>query len=573
MGFPQFESAHKKAPFSRNTTEIAEIYFPGAPAEQVGNFTVVSGTEGSHVIIQEMKIYEEANNNNVYDPGEVVYENYNLFIFVCKDTAELQEAFENFKPAANDVCIFLEDNSSDIFSGSSAWIRQSKSNVIVGDKVKDELSQWFSGSGDAAFDQFQQLGKQFGFNLDISQDEMTTLINEGEVRDAQMTLFLTIFQVFNGINILAAPLYTEIAKLLSETTAFLRDVLKFKDYHWDPNAKIPTGKDQEMVENTNFEPVLMPFSYTVLEGLAYLEDAGVKLVTSTLRQELLKSRQAIQGRLSSLQNFGASAGIVIPQSILDYVNQAATLVNDLLRRMIDNCEKSVEQYASYSKTWVNSVNAFNCGLWNSLVEIVLGFVDFLGLIFTVFGFVGNSIKDAQRLVPETLEVIDEFIQAFFKVDFVSILDQIMNAFFAMLSKINLSAFFAGLTAERIAYFLGGLMGTIVESILDVAFTGGSKAVLGKVTKIKETFGAIGESVYTFVKRSVSAAISVSTNPWECLLALAKKIIAILKKGGQQLVRMFQSVFEIVVKGGILAENIVSEIYRVFKITRQEQKAL
>ena len=38
-------------------------------------------------------------------------------------------------------------------------------------------------------------------------------------------------------------------------------------------------------------------------------------------------------------------------------------------------------------------------------------------------------------------------------------------------------------------------------------------------------------------------------------------------------RMFESVFAIVVKGGTLAEDIVVEIYKVFKISLQDQKAL
>ena len=257
MGFPQFDSGFKDAPLSRNAIEIAELYFPGAYSEQVGNFAIVVGTEGSQVIIQELKLFEDANKNTVYDPGEVIYENYNLFIFVSKDTEELQQAFDNFKPAPNDVCIFLEDNSTDIFSGTTAWIRQSKTDVIVGPNVRDELAKWFSGSGDATFAEFRQLVAGFGY-INFSQDEMTTLIKDGEVRDAGITLFLTIFQAFNSLNILAAPLYSEIGKLLSEATTFLRDNLKFKDYHWDPNAKIPTGKDQEMVENTNFRPILLP---------------------------------------------------------------------------------------------------------------------------------------------------------------------------------------------------------------------------------------------------------------------------------------------------------------------------
>lgn len=568
MAFPQFDSGFKDAPFSRNATEIAELYFPGAYAEQVGNFTIVAGTEGSQVVIQELRIFEDGNNNTVYDPGEVVYENYNLFIFVSKDTAELQQAFDNFKPASNDVCIFLEDNSTDIFSGTTAWIRQSKSNVIVGANVRDELAKWFSGSGDATFAEFRQLVGGFGY-IDFSQDEMTTLINEGEVRDAGMSLFLTIFQMFNGLNILAAPLYTEIGKLLSETTTFLRDNLKFKDYHWDPNAKIPTGKDQEMVANTNFRPVLLPFSHEVVDGLVLLEDFGVKMVTAQLREELMKKRQSIQGRLSSLKNFGAAAGIVIPQTIQDYVTQGADRVNDLLLRMIDNCERSVPLYASFSKTWLNAVNAFNCGLWDSIIEAVLGIVDLLAAVFKVFGFVSNSIKDAQALVPQTLEVIDELIQASSEIDFSSIWDQISNAFFAMLSKMNLSAFFAGLSVERIAYFMGGLVELIVEIIVDIAYTGGSKAVLD----LFKNFGTIGNTVSVFVTRSVKAAVQISMNAWENLLALARKIIEILKKGGQELVRMFESVFEIIIKGGLLADDLVAEICRVFGISLREQKAL
>ncbi len=64
------------------------------------------------IILEDLKVFADANRNGLYDAGEEVYQKYAFTIFISKDVSYLRKVFDNLDPGEGDVCIFLEDNSS-----------------------------------------------------------------------------------------------------------------------------------------------------------------------------------------------------------------------------------------------------------------------------------------------------------------------------------------------------------------------------------------------------------------------------------------------------------------------------
>lgn len=567
MPFPTFASPGRDAPFARDAKSIADVYFPGAEARKVGRFTVLSVSEGSHVIVDELALFDDRNGNGVRDTGERIEESYHLFIFVSKDARELQAAFDDFRPAPADVCIFLEDNSSDTVSGTTAWIRQSKSTVVVGPTLRNELAEWMSGKAGGAFEELRQLGGDLGFDLDVSAADLATLVREGELRDANLSFLIAFMQLVHAFDMAAAPLYAKIAEALTELAAFARKQLAFEPRHWDPAAQALAAKPGEPEANAGFEPVLLPFSHRFVDGLAELEDAGVRLVTERLRRELTLRHGSVE-KLLFRASSTSPGGAALPAAAQRCSKRLLGVQSELLLRAIATSERVVPLYASYSKTWLNAVNAFYCGLWNSVVEVVVGLVDFLALGFGAFAFAGRSLKEAKELVPATLEVLDELMQTVVEVDWTALFDDIVNALVARLSRLNLAAFVADLSVERIAYFTGGAVGFVAETLLDIA-SGGAKSVQKSLAK----FGEVAKAVHDLVDTSVRAATQLSKSPWENVLALLRRVIEVLRGSRAEVVRLLDAVFDQLVRSAVLADDAVEAILRRLGIGPAEKKLL
>ena len=171
---PRFESGNSTAPFKRGANEIKQIYFASAEEEQVGNFTLWKDGTSGMVLIQELIDWHDANNNGKIDEGEEVRDTFNLLIFVSKDKSYLEEAFRNYRPDDWELCIFLEDNSSDIFSGTYRNVEQqditeengeSIVNIKVSACLEPILRKWLNEE----YNSFIKILQSVGLDIDLSK--------------------------------------------------------------------------------------------------------------------------------------------------------------------------------------------------------------------------------------------------------------------------------------------------------------------------------------------------------------------------------------------------------------------
>ena len=565
----RYESPSLDAPFKRSAEEIAELYFSQADITKIGQFTVISENDVNYILIQELKIFSDENKSGLYETGEVVFQNYNLMIFVSKDVSYLQSAFENSDPAPGDVCIFLEDNSTDTFSGKSAWKMEGYSDIVVGPKVRNELEQWFVRGHNSTFRQLTGLEEQLGLELDLSRRELKQLIENGELKNATRTFAIGLFQFLNGLNILAAPLYSSIGNLILSATHGLRRYIKFQDYHWDPAAQIPVGDQGEMQANPDFTPILLPFSNQTLEKLAELEASSIETVADMLQKQLLKEQANIKARLDQFSKTKA-AGIVVPENVIACLETCAGYINEMIDLLVETCSRAIPLFSALGIKWLNALNAFYCGLWNSLVEAILGLVDLVGYYFVVLGAIGDATADAQTLLPQAYELLDEAIQTILQADIVGILSEAIHALVEGVSNFNLYSLTGSISIEKVAYFVGGVIGFVVEIFVGAYWSGGIEAVRAAILK----FGKVGEDIFTFMTSGIQRTMgNVLEFSIESMMSLVVKILALIKAGKEKVGEVIRSLFRALENAAELADDVVEMIKRLLQLTETETALL
>lgn len=543
---------------------MVDTFFSGAEISEMGNFTVVKENDVSYALIQELISYNDENGNGQLDPDEEVTERFNLIIFVSKDASYLQKARDNYYSDDMDLCLFIEDNSTDSVSGrfgefSRGDVREDGYHIFAGAVVRGILEEWLK----KGVREFRQLQRELGFHLHISRRQLKTLIETGELEQANPSMIRTIFGLVNKVNLFAGGIYDAIGDVVLEATKMIRDYIKFDDFRWDPDAKVKNEAGEE-VENPNFTPFLIPFGHEIIDELAEIGTEGTDTVIAKLRKRLLEEKQDIRGRLNGFHRV-RGVRLVLRKDLKDFMEKCADYIFDLLDRVLDTCGEIVPFIASMGKKWLNMVNAFYCGLWNAMVEAILGLVDLVGYLFKGMAFVYNTSGNIGEILPQALELIDETYQAIVNADYRSIFSETMSAIVAGLKGIDLSGFGASITLEKISYYVGAFVGFVIEILVGM----GS----GGITSLKAAFTKMGkftEDLFSFIVRMASGVVRESVEiSLEGLMALARKIIELIKAGGAKIAELINSIFAAIRRGFRTLEEFIAEIMRMFKLTRAQ----
>lgn len=234
--------------------------------------------------------------------------------------------------------------------------------------------------------------------------------------------------------------------------------------------------------------------------------------------------------------------------------------------LLNGLEAMLDFFFAFGDKWLNMCNAFYCGLWNGIVEIVLGLIDLVGYLFKAIEMAGSAVANAQTLIPQALEMADEFIQTVMDTD---ILDLVQSVFWKLMEKLqnfNLYALTQSVSVEQVAYFLGNVGGFVVELIIDAYFTGGAKAVADLLKK----FGTASEktlSVITgFITKMTKGAAEFSI---EAVFNSMKYFIEMLKSGKETILKWIDDFFKLLEDAAKLAKDVVDAIINALKLTKEE----
>ncbi len=558
-------SPFTESPFKMCMADTEDAFFSSAHTRQSGGTKIVAENNVSPSLVQEMIAFLDKNGNGIREVDENILFTYIVTIVVSKDSSYLKAAFDKTIPKHDEVCIFLEDNSTDFFSSRTTYI-------LIGSDFQSELRKQQIGSIEQKFsEKYQVYFSENGnsYPLDYTGDEMQELITTGKLQTVSSKLLFGLLLVGNIQAIVMAPVYTALGSVILAGTKAIRDVIKFKEQHWDPEARIKDEATGEEKVNSDFQPILFPFSTKEIERLGEMGSDAIEKVTRRIKAQLKKEKEKLDTQLQQLGELGAFqyAGA---EQIVSFLKKCAAVSSQLQDKLLGICEEIIPIFASLGIRWIYIVNAYFCGLWNSLLEAILGMVDLVGYLFSALGAAGEAIGEAKTLIPAALEMIDETIQKMSTINFSEIFSAALTEIVSQLSKIDLSAWVSSVSLEKVAYFIGGLTGFAVEILVGIFWSGGLDGVRAAVTKL----GRIGEGFIDFIVAIVQKAAGASAGlSMVGLIKIGQLIMEALQKGADAVVAFIRYVFDALKRGFRTIEQMISEIKQIFKFTDADDQLI
>ncbi len=550
------------APGGRSGADVKNDMFGGA-STPMGAAEVVHENNVHPDLIKEMYAFVDANGNGVYDTGEAVQFEYQVKVFISRDDSYLRKAFDVTRPEPSEVCLFLEDNSTDLFSGRSSYIK-------VGSDFQEQLAKRtaIAGIEGGQVDLLTVANDANGtdYTLDYSGAEIEQLIRYGYVINPAQSLLIGMFQLLSVGSFILAPAYTAIGDGLLGFTKKIREYATFKPKDWDPYANADSSKDEL---TKNFRPALLGFVVDVNDTFSTVQKSAIDFATRQLKKNLAQQHGQLKSSIKSFRKM-PMGGYLIPESIDQLIDKAESITDQAYDHLNTILTGTVEIMATLGNKWLYALNAFYCGLWNSLVEAILGILDMIGYLFKGLGAVGDAVSKAQTLVPQALELLDEVVQTIFGTDMIAMVKTAVNAIVKGVSNFNIFSLTGSMSIERVAYFIGNVVGFFVEIVAGIFWSGGLDGVRAFVMKL----GKVGDDILAYimstVKRVLGGAFKFSL---QNMMKLIRRIMELMKKGVLAVQMAIADFFSALHRAAKLADDIIQEIIRMLRLTPDEVRAL
>ncbi len=551
-----------ESPFPSTARDTQENFFASADSKRIAGMDFIAENNVPPQLVRDMIAFVDRNANQILDPEERILFRYTVKVFISRDDSYLKQVFNKTEPSHDEVCIFLEDNSTDFFSNKKAYIK-------IGSDFRNDL---FKRKTIAAIEakhlrhlDFIPQQKESHHTLDFMAEEISKLIRTGQLVNQTQAFLLGFLEVLSISNILLAPFCSAVGKGMLFLTKTARQYIKFKDQHWDPNAVNSQTSEEE---NQSFRPFFFGAIIDEVRGISAFNEQLVEKYSAIIKKGLVRQRAQFYQQINAISVSGLAGGYRIPAGITKFLTESFNMVDVIVDALIVRSELMLTQFINLGERWLNAVNAFYCGLWNGLTEVVLGLVDLVGYFFVVLGAAGDFSAHAKTYVPEALELLDETIQTILSADIPGILAVMMDAIGEALSHFNLWALTDSITLERVAYFTGGLAGFIVEILIGNFWSGGLKTVRAAATN----FGKLGDEVYEFLIKGMQSSLATAFRfNIPDMMALVRKILALLRQGKEAVRSLIRSVFNVMEKAAALTDEVVQEIMRLLKLTDEEKK--
>ncbi|KAA2217195.1 hypothetical protein [Maribacter flavus] len=573
MGPPRFESGFKDAPFVRNGTDLQNIFFQGVEPIRAGSFDMYPDANNrGYAFVQQLIEWDDTNKNGILDEGEIIKENFKMSIFVSHDVSYLKEVVENYEADQYELTLFIEDNATDGFSPrfSSSKVggvmeEDEEGDLIIqvfaGAKVKGVLKNWFKKEYKNLLNEVQRTG----LNIDLTKKELKELMDKGRVEIKNFGFVRTLVGIFSKAYGLGAWIYDEIGDAILMATGVVR-YIRIDEYRWNPEKQqTDDGKD---IDNSNFKPFLLPYTHEIIEYSGAQMQSGVEELTALLEKSLKKEKQRARGKLKKLHKL-KGLGYISTKDLTNVLKKFEMIIDMGFTKLIDSCSQVVPQLIALGEKALNLINAFYCGLWNALIEAVLGLVDLVGYLFKGLALGYKSAVGMVENISDILEFIDETYQAIFEIEFDALISGAISSIYNGILTFDFTAMASGfkISLEQVAYFLGSFAGFVVElavGIIGFPATGGTSSAV-PVMSFLSKFKTLGTLLKTMVQQGIAKLAITGKSIIESILKLFNYILRVLNQGVTQFKKLIDDFFEALSKGIKETEAFIKAILKKLKL--------
>lgn len=542
----------------RPTPHVEVVAAPGVCTRMLNDL--------SHLL--EKNTGPAGNTGNAKNAGNGKLPKIGARILVTDNETAALRLFQKTQPEPDEVLVFLCDNAQGLSGQGSGHLK-------IGERIQQALKAFPAStkSDQSRLDRaFEVLDRLNPFNY--TAEDLVDLIREGIVQNLpidriiQFIENLPLFRLFR----FEAKVARGIADFFAETTDFGREIFRIKEHRWNPDVE-PSKEAPD-----GFDAYFLPKG---LEGdVEFLVDSFADKADELIDEGI----RGLQERISDWKT-GFKAifddhleKIELPEWLkLEEVSEPLEEV--ILNKFQEMLKEFVRDVAGFLGelylTHMRVQNAFMCGIWNSLVEIVYGIVDLIGLVFRVLEFaydmLGNPLSKVPRLIFLMLRTGYVLSQtSFLRLFVVAVVTIARNfqdfPFHALQAVLHISP-------EKIAYFLGFVVGMVVELIVEALLTGGTAAVkklaesaVKTMTKLLKTFPGKGKKLEDLRKAEIQKKSrgSGSESVLDNFMDSTEEVLEFLESGEEGVEKFLDDLFDSLRALGKMDPETLAKIKRRLK---------
>ncbi|WP_407509079.1 phage tail family protein [Elizabethkingia anophelis] len=525
--------------------QIADTYYGGKAMDESKRYKIYTDDPALSGDIKDLTVYKSRHSKKIG--------NMDVVLFASKNGAFLLQRYMEALPQSNELILFIETDIGNL-----------KNNVV---RAKAGAALTKPGSGEFA----EILNFTREYQGMIPQEELRELINKGIYKN-KTDIVNWLISIKDTV---VREFFNYFTKgILTQAEVFFRalsnDISKFKieETGWNPNPK-----------EGQYDPIFIPqilsdkikkYYQHEAEGGAYANLEGQKKVTAEIVDHLFGKIDGIRANLTvPLSN----AGKFLPDFVLEKFSQ----VFDWFFKQLDQLRKflgdPVTGLLGIAYQGVQTANAFLCGIYNSLVDVIAGIFSLIEFIFKAVAAMQNIGENKIIYGEMLLELMEDFIEGVMSFDYVeffkrSIAFQI-NTIKGVINKAT------SLTLSQVAYYYGYITGIIIDIVVEALLTGGT-AKVAKLAKSVESFILNPlEKISQAIVKSVNFTKDVLTKAVEFFSLLIREFKKGVKNIFQKLEKLLNEIFgfgdEVVDSASTSAERRVKERQKVQQKRIEEKR--
>ncbi len=240
------------------------------------------------------------------------------------------------------------------------------------------------------------------------------------------------------------------------------------------------------------------------------------------------------------------------------IGELYTTVDALLHNL-----KSAD-FSSIISQGIQITNAFLCGILNSLIDAIVGYLWLLKALFDVYSKVIDSVRDFKNTYLQFMEYSDSLRQALRNIDFGKIWAVIQSNFKALGVKL------LHLSPYELAYCAGALVGAIIvlaiEIVIGIIISGGVLSVAAVAKELALIFRNIAKGTIDISKRIAATIGKASRLTTKALTNAYRSLLRFLQQGTDNILKIIDDFFAALKKKG---DDVAEGVKKIAGLSKEE----
>ncbi|MGC5746443.1 hypothetical protein [Chryseobacterium sp. NFX27] len=510
--FPSSSSVLISPPELKQLTakRIANTYYNGKPALEGNGFQIYSEEPVFGGNIEEVIVYKSRFSQTI---GGI-----DVVLFASKNGAFLLQRYMEALPGSKQLILFLEIN--DEYNYSTVMRAVAGADLT---KNKEEL-----------FDDILTFTRKH--EVSVPPKALEVLIKNGIYRNK--VSFISWFLGLKDASV--GQIFTFFKQEILEGAAsfFIEGIadnitkLRISENGWNPYVK--EGEyDPTFIPDPLYEE-LKKFYEHEGSGNPYENLEGQKKINSKIVKTLF---ERINGVKADFNQLLSNAEHFFPAFIFKKIKKSL----NLFFSQIDKIEQFLVdpvtgmQHIIYKSHQI--ANAFLCGIYNSLIDIVAGIFSIIGFLFKAVAAM-DKVNDRKVEYGEMfLELMEDLMEGIIKFDYADFFKQCFTLQIRTVIRLVkwVDTKVSQLTLEKAAYYYGYIIGIIIDLVVETLLTGGAAAV----AKLARTV----ESFILNPLEKISKAITQAGNFMTRIMEFISMILREFKKGAKEIFAKLEKILD------------------------------